>query len=264
MQQFITNDLSLQGDIDGELDVKTDVNVKLLGLFWNREKDTLSTRPINLDENARTKRSILSSIACQFDLYNFNGPLLNRSRLFLHNLQCDQNLGWDKFLSKDLQRQWKNIVKQANSALPVEIPRFVGSRQDSYRLIAFSDSSKQMFGVVFIQSVSTCNVNFLLAKNRIVGQNMSSKSIPSLELQGITLAVECLIDLYNELAGPDCLKPIDIAELHSFSDSLVVLSWIYSNSIKFDKLQKLSVFVKNRLNTISDLCEKHPIRFSFD
>ena len=111
--------------------------------------------------------------------------------------------------------------------------------------------------------MSTGNVNFLLAKNCIIGQNMSSKSIPSLELQGITLAVECLIDLYNELAGPDCLKPIDIAELHSFSDSLVVLSWIYSNSIKFDKLQKLSVFVKNRLNTISDLCEKHPIRFSF-
>lgn len=264
LQQFICNDLSLQKNIDIELEVETEVTVKLLGLYWNRQKDCLLTRPIHLDEKAQTKRSILSSIASQYDLYNFNGPMLNRSRLFLHKLQCDQSLGWDEILGRDLQRQWQNIVKQANAAPPIEIPRFVGSRQDSYRLIAFSDSSKQMFGiVVFLQSLSTGNVSFLLAKNRIVGQNLNTKSIPSLELQAICLSVECLVDLQNELAGPDCLKPVDIAELQVFSDSLVALSWIQSNSIRFEKLQKLSVFVKNRLNNISNLCEKHPIKFSF-
>ena len=33
------------------------------------------TRPICLDKTAATKRTILSSIAAQYDLYDFNGPL---------------------------------------------------------------------------------------------------------------------------------------------------------------------------------------------
>ena len=77
------------------------------------------------------------------------------------------------------------------------------------------------------------------------------------------MAVKCLLDLYDDLSGPSCVKPIKIVDLQIDSDSLVALSWIHSYSVKLDKLSKCSVFVKNRLHEINELCDKHPIQFSF-
>ena len=170
-------------------------------------------------------------------------PCLIESRIFLHKLQCNQDLNWDQVLDKDCQRQWRNIARQANAAPPLEVERFVGNRNDSYNLLAFSDSSKAMLGVViFIQSTSTGKVSFVIAKNCIVNKQLESKSIPSLELQGIALAVECLLGLYDDLSGPSCVRPIKIVDLQIYSDSLVALSWIYSYSVKLDKLQKMFCF----------------------
>ncbi|XP_068204846.1 uncharacterized protein [Palaemon carinicauda] len=265
LQQFITNYSNLQEIIDSENEVKTDRNVKLLGLVWDREKDCLSTKPINLDIKANTKREVLHTTASQYDLYNFNGLLLNRSRLFLHILQCDQQLSWDQALDKERSREWQNIAKQASAAPVIKVPRFAGSRDDTYKLIAYSDSSKCIFGVViYIQCISTGKLSFAFAKkNRMVGKNLQYKSMLSLELQSFALAVECLLDLYQEFLGPSCIKPIKIQELRVYSDSLVALSWIYSYTHNLDNLQKCSVFVKNRLHEISELCLKQPDLFSF-
>ena len=79
-------------------------------------------------------------------MYNFNGPLLNRSRLFMHSLQLENNLGWDDILDKSKLNEWKNISKQANNAPVIKIKRCLGERDDDYRLISFCDSSKLIFG----------------------------------------------------------------------------------------------------------------------
>ena len=176
---------------------------------WDRVEDTLSTRPISLDASAATKRMILKTVASQFDLYNYNGPILNRNRLFLHRLQCKKDLDWDEQLSPELLRKWRAIARQGNSTPEINVKRFVGGRDGSYKLIAFSDSSKAMYGVVvYIQDLETKKVSFLLAKNRIVNSQLETKSIPSLEVQGISLATKCILDLYKDLAGNSCIQPI--------------------------------------------------------
>ncbi|XP_066947446.1 uncharacterized protein [Macrobrachium rosenbergii] len=264
LQQFMSNDSNLQSLIDSDLEGETPIKVKLLGMRWDRSKDTLSTNPINLDPQANTKRLILRSIASQYDVHNYNAPLLNRSRLFLHRLQCQKELTWDQTLSPDVLREWRLIAKQANASLVVEIKRFVGKRQSSYKLIGFSDSSKSMYGaVIYIKDLETKEISFLSGKNRIVNKQLECKSIPSLEIQGIALATECILDLYADLAGPSCIKPIHITEIEIFSDSLVSLAWLNSYSTKLDKMQKRSVFVMNRIKHITKLCETHPIKFSF-
>ena len=264
LQQFVSNDSNLQSLVDSELDTETPRQVKLLGMQWDRHTDTLSTKPIDLNLEANTKRTVLRSIASQFDIYNYNGPIMNRSRLFLHRLQSNKEIGWDQPLSLDLIKEWKAIVRQANASPPIEIDRFVGNRNDSYKLIGFSDSSKAIYGaVMYIQNLSTKKVSFLQAKNRIVNKQLETKSIPSLEVQGIALATEIIIDLYKELSGPSCIQPINIVELEIFSDSLVSLSWLNSYSSKYDKMQKKSVFVLNRIEHINKLCDIHPVKFSF-
>jgi len=264
LQQFVSNCTELQSSIDDEFDVETKDEVKLLGLNWNRVEDTLSTRKINLDADAKNKRAILSSIAAQFDIYNFNGPLLNRARVFLHELQCNKTIDWDDKLSTEQLREWGNICHQANSSPVIKIDRFVGDRSGRYKLVAFSDSSQTIYGcVIYLLDLDSNKLSFLTAKNRIVNKQMEGKSIPSLEMQGIVLAVECLVDVRNELSGNHCIYPITIESMMVYSDSLVCLSWINAHTSKFDKLQKRTVFVQNRLLRIAKLCENFPITFTF-
>ena len=130
--------------------------------------------------------------------------------------------------------------------------------------MAYVDSSKSIFGaVIYIESLTTNKISFLLAKNRIVNKKLDNKSIPSLELQAIVLGAELLVELYNEMTGPSCVIPLNIYELALFSDSLVRLFWLDSHVNKFDKMNRKTVFVNNRLDTISRLCSQVPIKFGF-
>ena len=264
LQQFVTNDDEIQAEIDqGSNDPISD-EVKLLGLSWNRKKDCLSTRSIHLDTKANTKRTILKTIAAHFDVFGFTGPILNRARLFLHTLQCDKSLGWDTKLSEESIKEWKNISSQVNSSPNVQVKRFVGRRDGKFRLIAFTDSSKDIYGtVIFIQDLNNLEVSFVLAKNRLVNKQLSGKSIPSLEFQAISLGTDVLIDVYKELSGPTCVDPVQITELILFSDSMVSLAWINSYSHKLDKMNKHSVFIRNRLERLNKLCEIHPVTYKF-
>ena len=116
---------------------------------------------------------------------------------------------------------------------------------------------------MYVVDIATNKASFLLAKNRIINKQLKCKTIPSLELQGIVLVVETLLDTYSEQSGSTCVVPIQIVELQLFSDSLVCINWIVSYSARIDKMNKNSVFVKNRLDTIMSLCEKHPVEFAF-
>ena len=204
-----------------------------MGLFWNRSQDTFSTSPINLNKKANTKRLILKSIAEQYDIHNFNAPFLNRARLFMHELQCDKYLSWDTPLNDKLLNEWKNIVNQADSS-PIEIPRKMDKRTDQYRLIACTESSTKIYGVVvYAHNLNTNELNFILSKKRIIGGQLESKTVSLLELQAIALGAETLIDIYKDLSGPECTVPIDIVDLVIYSDSLLALSWIHAFSNKF-------------------------------
>ena len=100
IQQIQTNDFKLQAKLDGS-NPSSD-KVKLLGLMWNKVTDTLSTRSIELNKNANTKRLILKTIADQYDNFHFNSPLLNRAQIFMHDLQCNKELSWDTKLEETL------------------------------------------------------------------------------------------------------------------------------------------------------------------
>lgn len=75
----------------GNPDVTTE-SVKLFGMMWNRSTDTINTKPFYLDVKANFKRSISSTIDSNYDLYQFNGPMLIKARMFMHELQCSRAL----------------------------------------------------------------------------------------------------------------------------------------------------------------------------
>lgn len=260
IQQVHTNCKEVQSLVKEE--GVSDKEIKLLGLNWNKESDTLSTRKIQLDSNANTKRTILSTIASHFDVFNFTLPLLNRARIFLHRLQCNQELRWDDELDSASLREWKNITRQVNSSPNIVIPRQIGPRNHEYNLVTFSDASRDFFGVVvYLQDLTDNSLHFLTARNRIISKQLKLKSIPSLEMNAVSLGAETLIELYNDLAGSNCMVPLNIRNLILYTDSTCCLHWLDSLAIKMEKPSKRSAFVLNRLNIIQKQCETHPIQF---
>ena len=269
LQQYETNDAVLNEHINKDkslLSVKTDhiEPAKLFGINWDSHLDWLMLDKLCLNKEANCKRQVLQSIALNYDPIGMALPLLNRAKLFLHRLKNIKSLNWDTKLSPDDQKIWYNICDQINRVPQIAIDRFVGGREEEYELLAFTDSSQQIYGVVlFLLNKASRRVSFLQARNRLVSNNLKTKSIPSLELQAALFGVENLISIYEELSGNDAVRPINVSHLHLFTDSLVVLNWIKSNSIKFDKMNKLSIFVKNRLNSIAELCERKAVTFRF-
>ena len=263
LQQYLTNDRGLRNLLDEKGEPKEE-NPKLLGLPWNPEKDEFVTPQFRLDEAANTKRKILQSIASNYDIFGIASPLLNRSRLFVHSLQCRPDLGWDVIISPEEVRVWRNICREVNNSKPVSISRSVGGRKETYKLVAFTDSSTKIYGVViYLFNLKNRTMSFLLGKNRIVSKSMSSRTVPCLELQAVEFGVKTLIDVYKQLAGPTCVVPINILELNLFTDSIVCLHWMINYGIKFEKTSKLPIFVLNRLKNISECSEVAPIKFMF-
>ena len=262
IQKLMCNSDSLQEVIDDSNSESGETG--LFGIKWDRSSDQLYTKPIQLNKEADTKRSVLQTIASQYDMQNFNGPLLNRARFFMHKLQCDKDLGWDVQLDNSNVNQWQNIAIEANKSSVVKVDRCVGSREDTYDILACTDASREAYGtVLYLHNLQTDTLHFIMSKNKIVTDKLAKKSIPALELQGILLGVQALTNLFSELAGPRCVVPIKIRNLRLFSDSLVSLHRIESHSIKFEKLNKLPVFILNRLAEIQKLCEIHPVSFEF-
>ena len=106
-----------------------------------------------------------------------------------------------------------------------------------FRLIAFTDSSKVMYGtVLYIQDLETLDVSFLLAKNKLVGKQLQNKTIPSLEFHALVLGAETLVETYRGLAGERTVVPVKIEELQVFTDSMISIDWINAYVNKFEKL----------------------------
>ena len=264
LQQFNTNDPELQATINQDFGISDETDkIKLFGMIWDTKEDTLSPKKLNLNEKSSTPREILSSLNEIYDIFKIYSPLLLRARLFMQRLQLDNDLSWDTPLPSDYQREWGNISRQVNSAPVIPINRSFGPRDGEYSLIAFTDSSADAYGcVVYIKNNKTSDINFVMSKSKILSVDLKRKTMPCLELQGIEYGVELLIDTYQSLAGESVVIPVNISSLHIFSDNMACLHWLESHSIKFDKMQKLSVFVNNRLNRIEDLCKIKPIMFS--
>lgn len=264
VQQVMTSVDNLQNDIDQERETETLDSPKLLGLTWHRKSDEISPRPVDLNKDANTKRKILKSVASQYDPLNLQGPCLNRARLFLHRLQNDGGLGWDERLSSERTKEWTNIVKQANRSDPPRINRSMGSRDDPYEIVVFTDASKFIYAAVcYLKNRKTGEVSFLFAKYRVVNKQLEIKTIPTLELQAITLGVEIITDAQNELSGSQCILPVNIVKRTIYTDSTISIHWLNSQVVKLGKMQKLSVYVRNRLDFIERQCKDFPVGFRF-
>ena len=262
-QQFCCNEAGLQVEMDTKESTETLEEVKIFGMKWERIKDCIKPSKILLNNKAKTKRQVLQTINEIYDIFNLYGPFLLRAKLFLQKLSTDKQLSWDTQLNNNLLTEWKNIAVQANQTPQIAIPRFIGERNSTYSIVAFTDASREALGVVvYLKDEKTGKISFLTAKNRLLSENMRKKTIPALELEAVSLGTSFIHEVRHSISGETVVLPIDIKRLILFTDSMVCMHWVSQYSYSFGKMQKHPVFILNRLKKIEDECKKFPVIFS--
>jgi len=209
---------------------------KLLGYRYLSSCDEIKIAQFNTnDSEVPTKRTILSYIARLFDPLGLCLPVVVSARLLLRKI-WQLKLGWDDPVPREISDAWTKIKRDFD-----QLPNLSFSRS-AYRgdvsLLIFCDSSQTMYGFsVYAKNSTTGNCTLLFAKSK--SAPTKAKSLPTLELMAVYLALSCL---------PTILDSIK-ATVHDVTigvDAQVVLSWILSG-----KINSKNICARNRLKDVT-------------
>ncbi|XP_047992231.1 uncharacterized protein LOC125230960 isoform X1 [Leguminivora glycinivorella] len=227
---------------DELLNLNDDDYAKTLGLLWACKRDTLLFSLPNITQQAKTKRTILSTIAQVFDPLGLINPCMLQAKLILQSL-WSQNIPWDSQLPAEIESQWDQFVKYLPDISQIEIPR--RALCDDYvnvQLHAFSDASMKAYAAcVYLRTVSNSgdvSVHLLVAKGKLAPLRQRL-SIPKLELCGSLLATQLMKKVVNSLR-------LKVDSLYFHCDSTIVLGWLKTCK------KQLKQFVHNRVNEITN------------
>src|SRR5678816_4381693 len=116
-----------------------DTTIKVLGMEWDTNEDTISYPLKVVASEAATKRAILRNLASIFDPLGILSPVAVRGKILLQKL-WKEKLSWDKPISVEHRKEWVSIADHLQRCLQLTIPRqLIFARK--VELHAFSDAS---------------------------------------------------------------------------------------------------------------------------
>ena len=216
-------------------------NMKVLGLNWTIQNDSLAINSHLKDDVMRSKRTVLQGIASIYDPLGLYSPVTLRGKLFLQEL-WNQRLSWDEHLSEENKCQWNTIQEDLKQLEISQFPRYIGlepTNKSDNQLLVFCDTSKSAYAtaVYLLQdNIKQRRVDLVFSKTRLVPNKQIT--IPRLELLAALIGARCLKFVEKELK-------IEISQKHMWIDSQCVLNWINSQ-------KPLRTFVENRVKEIKE------------
>jgi hypothetical protein len=226
---------------------------KVLGYNYSVEEDSMKLNFTCVNDRANTKRSILSEVSKVFDPLGLVSPLTVRGKLLLRDLWC-LKVGWYEQVSEDVQKKWVKLCKDFKRLSEVAFPRKSIGAQEPTKIVAFCDASKQAYGCA-IYTTQEEKSSLLFYKVKVAP--LKTKTLPTLELLSVFLAVKCLKNILATLS-----QSVSVSDVTVAVDAQVVLNWILARKAKTSNL-----FVNNRLKEIWMLVEEmeglHGCEFRF-
>lgn len=239
LTKWISNSMELLNSVpeSNRASLEFSDDTKILGLKWLPAKDilTFSTAPI---KDTFTKRTILSSIACLWDVLGFAAPVILYAKLLIKELWL-LKVDWDEPLPDDINVLFHDFNQQLPLLSSCEIPRHLGVRTGcSTNIVAFADASMKAYGCVVYLHVTdddrNVHVNIVCAKSKVAPVKVVS--LARLELCAAVLMAK-LVRLVHETYSPRT----KIDNIFAYSDSKIALSWINSSPHRWD------IYVSNRV-----------------
>lgn len=220
--------------------------LKVLGLTWKPNEDSLSFSAEHVIEFARqrrnTKRFVLQTTARLYDPLGFLSPFVVRAKILFQEV-WKLNLRWDDTLPEELMSGWNNWCDELTTLQQINVPRFYDSELKGKvvhrTLHVFWDASTSAYGsMIFICSTDDTGettATLLLAKCRV--SPLKEICLARLELMA------CLIEsrLFKYVRTHPEIK---VDEVHFWTDSMIALHWIRGVPSRW------KMFVKNRVEEI--------------
>ena len=214
-----------------------DVEEKVLGVIWNHVTDEFSFKvdflcltDHSVDHGVKTtKRTLLSQVACFYDLIGFAAAFVIRAKISLQE-QWQIGLHWEDKLPCDVQEKWIQFFKEMKELDKIGFKRCLVPPEtpEAPVLCVFSDASQEAFGTcAYVRQKTkqgTYEVNFVAVKSRVAP--LKHLTIPCLELQSAVLA-SCLAKTIVKEGT------IQFADVKFLTDSSIMLAWIQSSSCSF-------------------------------
>ena len=228
-------------------DSNTQERTSVLGISWNKSKDTLSINPSILDikiPGKITKRVILSATNKIFDPVGVTCPVVLQSKILLQKL-CEEKIGWDTEIKDSLKNEFIKWLSDIPLLKHVEVRRPIGDGNLS--LHAFGDASGSAYATVIFARVENedgVTVTLLSARSRIAPKQAT---IPRLELMAAAITARLASTTASSLTRP-ILKTV------FWLDSTTALAWIKRD-------MQWGTFVWNRVREIRSLSKKDDWRY---
>lgn len=246
LRKFASNNDSIINDIPASDKEPTviigDISyIKALGLKWSHQDDSFlfSYTPMEQPMPKCSKRTILSNIASFFDPLGLVNPIIVTCKLLLQEL-WKLKLSWDESVPMSVYTQWIDICTQLLSIKHLRVPRYV-LFDTTTNLHAFADASIKAYGAC-IYAVSQAEGNIyatlICAKSRVAPTK--EMTLPKLELCAAVLSAELLKSVTDAF-------PVNNRNIHCWSDSTIVLSWLQGDPARW------TTFVSNRVTKIQEL-----------
>ena len=252
--KYNTNNSSLQELIvnDGNFVEHGAKTEKVLGYIYSPKKDSISINVDKINPQAATKREVLSETSKVFDPLPLCLPVTIRGHLLMRDLWVEK-LTWDEEIPSEYQKIWKELSKDLCELGSLSFTRNVVDSDGPGSLYLFSDASKDnAYGfVAYLRQNGVCNNIF--SKGKVVP--VARKSLPSLELLGVYLAIKCLKTLLNVYSN------ITIKEIIMAVDAQVVLSWLMTDPCR---IKTKNQFAKNRLKDIQLMIREIKDKYKLD
>ena len=217
-------------------------SAKVLGYNYDPQQDLMTIKNNKLDEEADTKRKVLSSYSSVFDPIGVLNPLMVRGKFVLRQI-TKAKCSWDEKLPDAVIREWKKLCEDFGTLESFSFPRMSVSEDSPAEMFVFCDASEKAYGFsAYI--VQNGQSKFYFSKCKIAP--VEKRTLPSLELLASFLALKCISNILFE----NNFSNIKISKVNLFADSQVALSWLLTK-----KATKKNVFVNNRLKEITMFLE---------
>ena len=237
LQAWCSNSLKFN-ESQGDPDIKE--NLKLLGLVWDFENDTISLNPITIAKKSKTtRRIILSTLASVYDILGIFNPIIITGKLLVQKTWVDK-VGWDTDLNETYKAEYQYFCTQIQHISEISFRRSVGNCQTT-NLHIFVDASEKAYGAC-AYLVSENQSTLLISKSRLAP--LTQRGVNELELTA--LLVGCRLAKYVNTFE------LGIANTIVWSDSLCSQGWVTSG-----RCTKL--YIRNRVSEIKKL--NYEIRF---
>ena len=236
---------SLRDATDTHLIADTAACTKTLGLQWKTDTDqfhvTVSQSPATPEV---TKRLLISDIARLYDVFGWFSPTVIKVKILFQKF-WEQKIDWDEPAPPDILNVWRRWREELPQLVEKPIPRCYhpkAVRIKSQQLHGFSDASEDAYAaVVYLRMVDECdNVHVSLVMSKTKVSPIKRLTIPRLELCGAVLLAQLLNHVKEIFEMP-------MHQVHAWTDSSVVLSWLSGSPRRF------KTYVGNRVATIVEI-----------